>query len=152
GQGTSPVRDRDQQPRADRASGGCHAGGVVSVQRIPERRREGLLFDKSAPGKRGCEAPVWDGPEAKALDSRLERKEIPGFPELSEREVVRHFTRLSKLNYANDEGLYPLGSCTMKYNPKVQEKIARLDGFSECHPLLPETVAQGCMQVMADLE
>jgi glycine dehydrogenase subunit 2 len=80
------------------------------------------------------------------------REDISGFPELSEREVVRHFTRLSKLNYANDEGLYPLGSCTMKYNPKVQEKIARLDGFCEAHPLLPERASQGSLQVMAELE
>jgi len=66
--------------------------------------------------------------------------------------VVRHFTRLSRLNYANDEGFYPLGSCTMKYNPKVNEKIARLDGFAEAHPLMPEGAVQGCLQVMADLE
>jgi glycine dehydrogenase subunit 2 len=124
----------------------------VSVQKIPPKRREGLLFDLSAPGKRGSEAPVWEGPSAPPLDSRYLREEIGGFPELSEREVVRHFTRLSKLNYANDEGLYPLGSCTMKYNPKVQEKIARLEGFSEAHPLLPEKAAQGSLQVMADLE
>ncbi|HEV8376143.1 MAG TPA: aminomethyl-transferring glycine dehydrogenase subunit GcvPB [Candidatus Polarisedimenticolia bacterium] len=124
----------------------------MSVQKNPPRRREGLLFEKSAPGKRGCEVPAWDGPVADALDARWTRDEIEGFPELSEREVVRHFTRLSRLNYANDEGFYPLGSCTMKYNPKVNEKIARLDGFAEAHPLMPEGAVQGCLQVMADLE
>jgi len=124
----------------------------VSVERIPPKRREGLLFEKSVAGKRGCDVPLWDGPEPEALSPSYLRGEIPGFPELSEREVVRHFTRLSKLNYANDEGLYPLGSCTMKYNPKVNEKIARLEGFGEAHPLLPPEAAQGCLQVMADLE
>jgi len=124
----------------------------VSLERSPAKRREGLLFEKSVTGKRGSDAPLWDGPEPEALDSHYLREEIAGFPELSEREVVRHFTRLSKLNYANDEGLYPLGSCTMKYNPKVNEKIARLEGFAEAHPLLPPESAQGCLQVMADLE
>ena len=124
----------------------------MSVDRVPPKRREGLLFEKSVAGKRGCEVPSWDGPAAPGPDARLLRQEIPGFPELSEREVVRHFTRLSKMNYANDEGLYPLGSCTMKYNPKVNEKVARLEGFAESHPLLPEDAAQGSLQVMADLE
>jgi len=124
----------------------------MSVERVPPKRREGLLFDKSVAGKRGCDVPEWDGPAGAALEARFLRDEIPGFPELSEREVVRHFTRLSKLNYANDEGLYPLGSCTMKYNPKVNEKVARLEGFAEAHPLLPEEAAQGSLQVMADLE
>jgi len=122
------------------------------MERSPAKRREGLLFEKSVTGKRGSDAPLWDGPEPEALDARYLREEIAGFPELSEREVVRHFTRLSKLNYANDEGLYPLGSCTMKYNPKVNEKVARLEGFAEAHPLLPPEAAQGCLQVMADLE
>jgi glycine dehydrogenase subunit 2 len=124
----------------------------VSSGRIPAKRREGLLFDKSVAGKRGADVARWDGPDAPPLDPRLTRTEIPGFPELSEREIARHFTRLSKLNYANDDGLYPLGSCTMKYNPKVNEKVARLEGFAEAHPLLPETASQGCLQVMADLE
>ncbi|MCI0568885.1 MAG: aminomethyl-transferring glycine dehydrogenase subunit GcvPB [Acidobacteria bacterium] len=124
----------------------------MSVERVPPKRREGLLFEKSVAGKRGCDVPLWDGPNGEALGSGYLRDEIPGFPELSEREVVRHFTRLSKLNYANDEGPYPLGSCTMKYNPKVNEKVARLEGFAEAHPLLPPEAAQGCLQVMADLE
>jgi glycine cleavage system P protein (glycine dehydrogenase) subunit 2 len=124
----------------------------VSVEKKPPRRREGLLFDKSAPGKRGCDMPAWDGPAAAELEPRWTRTDIEGFPELSEREVVRHFTRLSKLNYSNDEGFYPLGSCTMKYNPKVNERVARLEGFAEAHPLMPAESVQGCLQVMADLE
>jgi len=80
------------------------------------------------------------------------RPEIEGFPELSETEVVRHYTRLSRLNYAIDLGLYPLGSCTMKYNPKINEKVARLPGLADIHPQMPEESAQGCLRLMHDLE
>src|SRR5580704_8513717 len=79
---------------------------------------EGLIFEKSAAGKRGMELPKLDVPEvnpAEALGSELVRDEIEGFPEVSEIEVIRHFTRLSTWNYAIDLGMYPLGSCTMKY-------------------------------------
>ena len=124
----------------------------MSSEKFPPRRREKLLFERSLPGKLGAEPPGWDGPDAAPLPERHTRKEIQGFPELSEREVARHYTRLSQLNYGNDVGLYPLGSCTMKYNPKVNEKVARLEGFAEAHPLLPEAAAAGCLQVMADLE
>jgi len=124
----------------------------VSVDRIPPKPREGLLFDQSVPGKRGSEVPAADIPDAPPLDRRFTRREIDGFPELSEREVARHFTRISRLNYGNDQGFYPLGSCTMKYNPKVNEKVARLDGFAEIHPLLPTEAVQGSLQVMAELE
>ncbi len=124
----------------------------MSVERIPPPRPEGLLFEGSVPGKRGCEVPAADIPDAEPLDPRFARKEIEGFPELSEREVVRHFTRISRLNYGNDQGLYPLGSCTMKYNPKVNETLARLDGFAGAHPLLPAEGVQGCLQIMAELE
>jgi glycine cleavage system P protein (glycine dehydrogenase) subunit 2 len=124
----------------------------VSVDRNPPPRREGLLFEQSMPGKRGCDVPAADVAEAPPLDPRYTRKEIEGFPELSEREVARHFTRISRLNYGNDQGLYPLGSCTMKYNPKIHEKLARLEGFAGAHPLLPDEAVQGSLQVMADLE
>ena len=124
----------------------------MSVDRVPPKRREGLLFEKSVEGKRGCDLPALDVPAAPPLDRTFARKEIEGFPELSEREVVRHYTRISRLNYGNDDGFYPLGSCTMKYNPKVHEKVARFDGFAEAHPLLPEEAVQGCLHVMAELE
>ena len=115
------------------------------------REPEPLLFEISRPGRRGFAFPALDVPEAD-LDPRHARDDIAGFPELSEVEVVRHYTRLSRLNYAIDLGLYPLGSCTMKYNPKVNERVARLPGFADAHPLLPESLAQGCLRLMHDLE
>ena len=78
----------------------------------------------------------------------LVREEVAGFPELSEIGVVRHFTRLSTWNYGVDSGMYPLGSCTMKYNPKVNEAAARMPGFAHQHPLAPDAVSQGVLAVM----
>jgi glycine dehydrogenase subunit 2 len=80
------------------------------------------------------------------------RDAVEGFPEASEVDVVRHFVRLSRLNYAVDLGLYPLGSCTMKYNPKLNEEVARLDGFALAHPMQPEEVSQGALRLMHELE
>jgi glycine cleavage system P protein (glycine dehydrogenase) subunit 2 len=118
------------------------------------REPEKLLFELSRPGRRGFALAPLDVPEPErsALDPRYTRDEVEGFPELSEVEVVRHYTRLSRLNYAIDLGLYPLGSCTMKYNPKIHEKVARLPGFAEAHPQLPAAAAQGCLRLMHDLE
>ena len=79
------------------------------------------------------------------------RGKPPRLPEMAEVDVVRHFTRLSKLNYSVDEGFYPLGSCTMKYNPKVNEVAARMPGFARLHPLQPEETAQGAMKLLFDL-
>ena len=78
--------------------------------------------------------------------------EIEGFPEVSEVEVIRHFTRLSTWNYAIDLGMYPLGSCTMKYNPRINEAVARLEGLAWAHPYQPESLSQGAMEVVAQLE
>jgi glycine dehydrogenase subunit 2 len=118
--------------------------------RAPER----LLFEISRPGRRGYDPPEMDIPDPGRydLDARWVRDDIEGFPELSEVDVSRHYTRLSRLNYAIDLGLYPLGSCTMKYNPKINEKVARLHGFADAHPQLPEAMAQGCLRLMYDLE
>ena len=80
------------------------------------------------------------------------RKDLPDFPDISELEVVQHFHRLSQLNYAVDEGLYPLGSCTMKYNPRINEQTARYPGFSSLHPLQPEAQIQGALQLIWKLE
>ena len=80
------------------------------------------------------------------------RAEIPGFPEVSEVEAIRHFTRLSTWNYAIDHGMYPLGSCTMKYNPRINELVARIEGLAWAHPYQPEALSQGSMEVMARLE
>ena len=86
------------------------------------------------------------------IPSSLLRKELEGFPQLSEVDVVRHFTRLSQWNYGVDSGLYPLGSCTMKYNPKVNEEIARMRGFSNIHPYTPEAISQGILKLMYELQ
>jgi len=80
------------------------------------------------------------------------RREIEEFPEVSEVDAIRHFTRLSTWNYAIDLGLYPLGSCTMKYNPRVNELVARTEGLAWAHPYQSEELSQGCMEVMAQLE
>lgn len=118
-------------------------------------RNEDLLFEMSSPGKRGYQLPALDVPEAypaAALGAENVRAEIDGFPEVSEVEVIRHFTRLSTWNYAIDLGLYPLGSCTMKYNPRVNELVARLDGLAWAHPYQPESLSQGAMRIMVQLE
>jgi glycine dehydrogenase subunit 2 len=99
--------------------------------------------------------PDLDVPAADVTDllpAELVRDDVPGMPEVSEFGVVRHFTRLSTWTYGVDTGLYPLGSCTMKYNPKINETLARLEGFAQAHPLLPERLAQGSLEVMKQLE
>src|SRR5271156_1360298 len=127
----------------------------VGKARAHVSQNEGLIFEQSAPGKRGMELPPLDVPAvdpARALGPEFTRDAIEGFPEVSEIEVIRHFTRLSTWNYAIDLGMYPLGSCTMKYNPRVNEAVARLEGIAEAHPYQPESLAQGCMGIMKMLQ
>ncbi|HEX2712846.1 MAG TPA: aminomethyl-transferring glycine dehydrogenase subunit GcvPB [Candidatus Acidoferrales bacterium] len=115
---------------------------------------EGLIFEKSAPGKRGMELPPLDVPAVDVVQALgpHARTGISGLPEVSEIEVIRHFTRLSTWNYAIDLGMYPLGSCTMKYNPRVNEFVARLDGIATEHPYQPQELAQGCLRILKTLE
>ena len=118
-------------------------------------QNEPLLFELSSPGKIGYQLPPLDVPavdRVNALGEGNTREEIEGFPEVSEFEVLRHFTRLSTWNYAIDLGLYPLGSCTMKYNPRVNELVARTEGLAWAHPYQPEALSQGAMEVIAALE
>jgi glycine dehydrogenase subunit 2 len=112
---------------------------------------EKLLFESTDPGRVGYSLPEPDVPVA-TPDSQLTRDEISDFPELSEIDVVRHYTRLSTWNYGVDSGFYPLGSCTMKYNPKVNEQAARLPGFAELHPRTPEHLSQGALELMYVLQ
>ncbi len=119
---------------------------------------EGTIFERSAEGRDGASLPALDVPDADPA-ARLPRellrdpeRGVEGLPEVSEVDVVRHFTRLSRWNYAIDLGLYPLGSCTMKYNPKVNEEAAKLPGFAQLHPYLPEELAQGALELMWRLE
>jgi glycine dehydrogenase subunit 2 len=114
-------------------------------------RNEALVFERSTPGKVGAEFAPLDVPTvspADLLGADSVRAEIDGFPEVSELEVIRHFTRLSTWNYGVDTGLYPLGSCTMKYNPRINEVVARLEGLATDHPYTPEELAQGCLRVL----
>jgi glycine dehydrogenase subunit 2 len=118
-------------------------------------QNEGLIFEKSAPGKRGFELPPSDVPAVDvqaALGADYARRDIEGFPEVSEIEVIRHFTRLSTWNYAIDLGMYPLGSCTMKYNPRVNEHIARLEGIATEHPYQPQQLSLGCLKILFTLQ
>ena len=114
---------------------------------------EPLIFEKGKKVRKGYSLPHWDvekAAPASLISSHLLREELKGFPELSEVEVVRHFTRLSQWNYGVDSGLYPLGSCTMKYNPKVNEEIAKM--FSHVHPYSPQDLTQGIFKLMHELE
>ena len=116
---------------------------------------EPLIFEKSVPGRRGYSLPKLDVPSqdvAALLPANQIRRKEPELPEVSEVEVVRHYTRLSQLNHGVDIGLYPLGSCTMKYNPKINEDVARLPGFAHIHPYQPEEISQGALQLMYEME
>src|SRR5207253_6022109 len=112
------------------------------------------IFEQGSPGRSGASLPPLDVPavDPKAHFGALARSEAPGLPEVSEVEVTRHFTRLSRWNYAIDIGLYPLGSCTMKYNPKINERVARMAAFSAIHPYQPEATLQGALALMWALE
>jgi len=115
--------------------------------------REPLIFEISSPGKTGTRLPALDVPEKlEVLEGLAVREDIEGFPEVSETEITRHFTRLSQMNYCVDFGFYPLGSCTMKYNPKINEKVAALGSLAGVHPLAPEKLAQGNLELMKTLE
>ena len=110
-----------------------------------------LTFDLSKPGRRACALPPCDVPAAELPPPQLLRREL-NLPELSQVDLVRYFLALSRLNYSVDSGFYPLGSCTMKYNPKVHEKLASLPGFTGLHPLQPLATVQGALALMYDLQ
>lgn len=111
---------------------------------------EPTIYELSSPGRIGVNFPIADVPET-ALPQGFLRSDLP-LPELSELDVIRHFTHLSSLNYCIDKGLYPLGSCTMKYNPRINEETARIPGFALTHPLQPENTIQGNLALMYDLQ
>src|SRR5438105_692707 len=116
-------------------------------------QNEGLIFEKSSPGKRAYKLPPLDVPEvdARALLGAATRADLGNMPEVSEIEIIRHFTRISTWNYGVDTGLYPLGSCTMKYNARVNEVAARLDGLAAAHPYQPEKLSQGALRILKEL-
>jgi glycine dehydrogenase subunit 2 len=118
-------------------------------------QNESLLFETSSPGKVGYQLPPLDVPAVdpvQTLGAEHVRAEIEDFPEVSEVDTIRHFTRLSTWNYAIDLGLYPLGSCTMKYNPRVNEAVARTEGLMWIHPYQPDSLSQGAFAILAELE
>src|SRR5438045_1086269 len=119
-------------------------------------QNEALIFERSQPGRIGYRLPPLDVEEVE-LDEIIPQKfqrddELAGMPEVSEVDVVRHFTRISTWNYSIDLGLYPLGSCTMKYNSRLNEKVARIPGFANLHPLASEAEAQGALEVIYELQ
>jgi glycine dehydrogenase subunit 2 len=128
------------------------ARGEPAVRRAVGPAPQPTLDELSRPGRGSPKVPH---PPADALDGvpeELRRRTPLALPELNEPEVIRHFVNLSQLNYAVDTGFYPLGSCTMKFNPKINEWAARLHGFAALHPLAPDELAQGTLELLWDLE
>jgi glycine dehydrogenase subunit 2 len=151
--------DRDRAARPDGATdadiGPSRPGRARPIETGGLLHQDPPVFELGAPGRSGASLPALDVPARDpfaALPPHLVRSAPPGLPEISEVEATRHYTRLSRWNYAIDIGMYPLGSCTMKYNPKVNEYAARMPGFAHIHPATPEAGLQGALAVMHGLE
>ncbi len=125
------------------------AGAPVRTQGPPSA--QGTIRDLSRPGRRASSFAALDVPEA-SVPAELGRRVLPGLPELAERDIVSHYTRLAQMNYGVDTGVYPLGSCSMKYNPKVAEAVASLPGFQRAHPQQPDGTVQGSLELLWVLE
>ncbi len=140
--GAGKISALETQEKAERA--GKMTGKVVAP----------LIFELSSPGRRGAECPAPSGARsgAEILGAELCREDLPGFPELHEPEVMRHYLRLSQLNFGQALEFYPLGSCTMKYNPVVNDEVAGLAGFAALHPHTPVHLAQGALELIARME
>ena len=109
-----------------------------------------LIFERSVKGRRCTILPECDVP---VIDLGAEKRELPlHLPEVSENDISRHYTELAKATHGVNDGFYPLGSCTMKYNPKINEETASLPGFTRIHPLQPENTVQGCLEVLKTAE
>ena len=133
----------------------AQAGAAPGPTGASDVRSVALMFEESAPGRSGADVAAHAAGERDAvsiLGAELCREDIPGFPELSEPQVMRHFLRLSQLNFGQALQFYPLGSCTMKYNPVLNDEMAALAGFAGLHPLTPQHLAQGALELMARLE
>lgn len=128
----------------------------MSIKKVTQHptQNEGLIFERSQTGRVGYRLPKLDVPEtADVIPAELRRDDdLEGVPEVSEVDVVRHFTRMSTWNYSIDLGMYPLGSCTMKYNSRLNEKVARIGGFADLHPLAPEEESQGALELIYKLQ
>lgn len=115
------------------------------MQKMPEPE---LIFDRSRPGRIGCNVPRCDTPEVDLASVIGETRDDLHLPEVSELDLLRHFTNLSHINYGIETGFYPLGSCTMKYNPKINEQTARLAGFANLHPMQPVETIPGALEIL----
>jgi glycine dehydrogenase subunit 2 len=133
----------DQRPRD---------GGTLGPRRSVGAELQPTLAELSVPGRRTDQVPHTGADALEGVPPDQLRTVPAGLPELSEPQVIRHFTRLSHLNHSVDGGFYPLGSCTMKHNPRVNEAVARLPGFARLHPLAPDALAQGTLQLMWELQ
>ena len=139
----------DMQKDAQAASEAVPGAGGATRGLVHE---EPLLFERGSTGRCGVSLPKAPAGLPSDLPAELVRDGAAGLPEISELEVIRHFTRLSVWNHGIDTGFYPLGSCTMKYNPKSSEALARLPGFADLHPLAPAELSQGALELMWSLE
>lgn len=123
----------------------------MSIKKVTQHptQNEPLIFERSQTGRIGYRLPKLDVDETPMDDlipsDLLRDDDLEGVPEVSEVDIVRHFTRMSTWNYSIDLGMYPLGSCTMKYNSRLNEKVARIAGFTSLHPLAPEEGSQGAL-------
>jgi glycine dehydrogenase subunit 2 len=130
----------------------------MSIKKVTQHptQNEALIFERSQTGRVGYSLPKLDVEETNLddiLPPELRRADdLEGVPEVSEVDVIRHFTRMSTWNFSIDLGMYPLGSCTMKYNSRLNEKTARINGFTNLHPLAPESESQGALQLIYDLQ
>ena len=130
----------------------------MSIKKVTSHltQNEGLIFERSQTGRIGYRLPKLDVDETnldEILPSELRRHDdLEGVPEVSEVDIIRHFTRISTWNYSIDLGIYPLGSCTMKYNSRLNEKVARIAGFANLHPLAPEQEMQGALELIHKLQ
>jgi len=111
-----------------------------------------LIFEKSRPGRIGCNVPRCDTPEVDLKAALGNVRENLDLPEVAELDMIRHFTNLSHINYGIETGFYPLGSCTMKYNPKINERTAGLAGFTHIHPMQPLATARGFLEVIVGVQ
>ncbi len=130
----------------------------MSIKKVRQHptQNEALIFERSHAGRVGYRLPELDVEETEIdeiIPSELQRNDdLEGVPEVSEVDVIRHFTRMSSWNYSIDLGMYPLGSCTMKYNSRLNEKVARIEGFTNMHPLAPEDDSQGALKLIYQLQ
>ena len=144
----SPAAARALEPGTPPVAG---ARPVVAQPGAALLPHQPLLFEQSVPGRRGVQFPALDVPRAAPLPAALLRAELP-LPELAEPEVVRHFTNTSRRNFSVDQGFYPLGSCTMKYNPKINDRVADLPGLALIHPYQDEATVPGMLRLLGELQ